>query len=90
MTESIPPLRSAQNFIGNQGCTEHAGSYAGVDEFPWNSNSVRFLMPFEEIGIEMAEAGGERGFRGLPAGGETLPDLIALAAEGVERHRDVR
>lgn len=51
---------------------------------------VGVLQASEETGIEVAETGGELGFRGLSIGGETLPDLIALAAEGVERHRDVR
>lgn len=41
-------------------------------------------------GIEAAEAGGELGFRGLPIGGEALPDVILFTTEGVEGHRDVR
>jgi hypothetical protein len=44
----------------------------------------------EETGIERAEAGGRLGERRLAVGGEALPDLVLVAAEGVEGHRNVR
>lgn len=48
------------------------------------------LQAGKEIGIELAEACGEFGVRGLPVPGKALPDLVAVAPQRMERHGDVR
>ncbi len=48
------------------------------------------LETAKEIGIKFAETGGEFGFRRIAVFVETLPNGIAVTAESVEGHGDVR
>ena len=47
------------------------------------------LQAWVEGGIERAQARGVAGVGGLAIGGEALPDLIAITAQGVEGHGDI-
>lgn len=47
------------------------------------------LQAIVEGGIERAQAGGVAGVGGLAIGGEALPDLIAITAQGVKGHGDI-